>query len=158
MPLVLTAQPFYRPPTDELRYLPEGPIQLRGTNRLGWVAIQHGSDVQHGSLNVLDLITLENQSYPLPGRPGFFVETADAGVLLIGLERRLVLFDLASGEVTKTLAELPDDPRVIINDGTAVPDGVIFGTKHLGFKEPIAAIYHYGTTLREIRGGQVCSN
>jgi sugar lactone lactonase YvrE len=152
------AQPFYRPPTDELRYLPECPTQLRRTNLLGWVAIQHGPDVEHGSFNVLDLVTLENRNYPLPGRPGFFVETANAGVLLIGLERRLVLFDLATGEVTKTLAELPDDPRVIINDGTAVPDGVIFGTKHLEFKLPIAAIYHYGTTLREIQGGQTCSN
>src|SRR4051794_22573469 len=139
MPPRLVAQPFYRPPSDELRYLPECPTQLRGTNRLGWVAIQHGPDVRHGSFNVLDLITLENRSYPLPGRPGFFVETVDAGVLLIGLERRLVLFDLASGVVTKTLAELPDDPRVIINDGIAVPGGVIFGAKHLEFNQPVAA-------------------
>ena len=47
---------------------------------------------------------------------------------------------------------------MIINDGIAVPDGVIFGTKHSEFNQPIAALYHYGTTLREIRGGQTCSN
>src|SRR6266852_3752240 len=154
----LTAQPFFRPPTEELRYLPECPTQLRGTNRLAWVAIQHGADAREGSLNVLDLVTLENRNYPLPGRPGFFVETAEAGVLLIGIERRLVLFDLASASIIATLAELPDDPRVIINDGIAVPDGVIFGTKHLEFSQPVAALYHYGTELRAIRGGQTCSN
>jgi sugar lactone lactonase YvrE len=107
---------------------------------------------------VLDLVTLENRNYPLPGRPGFFVETVQPGVLLIGIERRLVLFDLASGKVTETLVHLPEDPRVIINDGIAVPDGVIFGTKHLEFNQPIAALYHYGTALRELRGGQICSN
>ena len=62
----------------------------------------------------------------------------------------------------KTLVDLPDDPRVIINDGIAVSDGVIFGTKDLAFKQPIAALYHYATSqqvmLREICGGQTCSN
>src|SRR5690242_16848952 len=113
MPQRITARPFFRPPTDELRYLPECPRQLRGTSRLGWVAIQHGKDWKEGSFNVLDLETRENRSYPLPGRPGFFVETEREGVLLIGLERRLVLFDLASEKITQMLAELPDDPRVI---------------------------------------------
>jgi sugar lactone lactonase YvrE len=158
MPLRIEARPFYRPPTDELRYLPECPLQLRGTNRLGWVTIQHGPGADHGSLNVLDLATLENRAYPMPGRPGFFAETAEPGILIVGLERRLVHFDLVTGTVLETLAELPEDPRVIINDGIAVPDGVIFGTKHLEFKLPIAALYHYGGTLRELRGGQICSN
>jgi sugar lactone lactonase YvrE len=157
MPERLTARPFFRPPTAELRHLPECPRQLRdGT--LGWIAIQHGPDAREGSFNVLDLATLENRTYPLPGRPGFFVETAEPDVLLIGLERRLVLFDRRSASVTRTLAELPEDPRVIINDGIAVPDGVIFGTKHLLFNRPIAALYHYGSELRELIGGQTCSN
>src|SRR5204862_2432660 len=68
------------------------------------------------------------------------------------------LYDLASAQITGTLANLPDDPRVIINDGIAVPDGVIFGTKHLEFNQPVAALYHYGRKLREIQGGQICSN
>ena len=33
------------------------------------VAIQHGSEAREGSLNVLGLRTLENRTYPLPGRP-----------------------------------------------------------------------------------------
>jgi sugar lactone lactonase YvrE len=158
MPPRIVARPFYHPSTEELRYLPECPLQLRGTNRLAWVSIQHGPGADHGSLNVLDLDTLQDRSYTLPGRPGFFAETAEPGILIVGLERRLVRFDLVTGTVLETLAELPDDPRVIINDGIAVPDGVIFGTKHLEFKEPIAALYHYGSTLRELRGQQICSN
>jgi sugar lactone lactonase YvrE len=159
MPLRTVARPFFRPSTPELRYLPECPRQLSGRNVLAWVAIQHGSATLSGSLNLLDLDTLQNRTLPLPGRPGFFAETSDPDILIVGLERRLVHFDLASGHVTTTLAELPDDPRIIINDGIAVPDGVVFGTKHLGFNLPIAAIYHYdGAVLREIQGGQTCSN
>jgi len=66
------AHPFFRPSSAELRYLPECPLHLRGSNLLAWVAIQHGADTLSGSLNVLDLASLQNQSYPLPGRPGFF--------------------------------------------------------------------------------------
>jgi len=36
---------------------------------------------------------------------------------------------------------------VIINDGIAVPDGVIFGTKASGVNRPIAGLYHFGTEL-----------
>ena len=68
------ARPFFRPPTEELRHLPECPTALRTGGRLGWVAIQHGSESREGSLNVLGLRTLENRTYPLPGRPGFFVQ------------------------------------------------------------------------------------
>lgn len=157
MPSRIVARPFYRPPSEELRYLPECPRQLRG-GRLAWVAIQHGPNAATGSLNVLDLRTMQDRSYPLPGRPGFFAETPDPEILTVGVERSLVRFDLHHGEVVATLACLPDDHRVIINDGIGVPDGVIFGTKHLQFNQPIAALYHYGKVLRELRGGQICSN
>ena len=159
MPTRTVARPFFRPATDELRFLPECPRQLRGTNLLAWVAIQHGADAVNGSLNLLDLGTMQNRTHPLPGRPGFFVETSDPDVLIIGLERRLVRFSLAKSQVIETLTHLPEDPRVIINDGIAVPDGVIFGTKHLQGNLPIAALYHFGGgVLRELRGRQTCSN
>ena len=57
---------------------------------MGWVAIQHGANVFAGSLNILDLATGKNTSMPLPGRPGFFVETTDPGIVLVGIERRLI--------------------------------------------------------------------
>jgi sugar lactone lactonase YvrE len=123
-----------------------------------WVAIQHGKDAHFGSLNVLDLVTMENHSCTLRGRPGFFAKTEDPRFLIIGLERRLVRFDLERGEAVETLAKLPEDPRVIINDGIAIPGGVIFGTKHLEFNQPIAALYQWDGKLRELRGGQTCSN
>src|SRR5690349_17667729 len=112
MPSRIVARPFFRPGSPELRYLPECPRQLAGSDVLAWVAIQHGADKASGSLNLLDLKTLENRSYALDGRPGFFAETADRNILIVGLERRLVRFDISAGEVVATLAHLPEDPRV----------------------------------------------
>src|SRR4051794_24022058 len=148
------ARPFYRPESEELRFLPECPRVIGG--KLFWISIQYAADRPTGGLNVLDPGTLENVHHPLPGRPGFFVETADPGVLMIGLERRLVLYNLERRAVVETLGRVPEDPRVIINDGIAIPGGAIFGTKNLAFDAPIAALYHYEEatrTVRELRGG-----
>ena len=126
-----------------------------------WISIQYAADRPQGGINVLDLASLENVHHALPGRPGFFAETGETGILLVGLERRLVLYDLNRGAVTETLAHIPEDPRVIINDGIAIPGGAIFGTKDLTFSEPIAALYHYDQATRQVRellGGQTCSN
>lgn len=110
---------------------------------------------------MLDLATGANTSHTLPGRPGFFAETTEPGVLLVGLERRLVYFDLLRGALRETGIEVTGDERVIINDGVAVEGGVLFGTKHLSFSQPVAALYYYDFSsrrLRTIAGGQVCSN
>ncbi len=159
MPRRLEARLFFRPDREELRFLPECPRRIG--NALYWVSIQYAADQPRGGLNRLDLATHENRHYPLPARPGFFDTTDDPGVIVIGLERRLVHFDLARGEITETVAAIPDDERVIINEGTAIPGGLIFGTKHLHFSLPIGALYHYDNAtraVRELRGGQVCSN
>jgi sugar lactone lactonase YvrE len=159
------ARPWYRPPTDELRYLPECPRMLRnfpGTEKiLGWVAIQHGAGRRDGSLNLLNLTTGEITTYPLQGRPGFFVETTKPGVLLAGVEREFMLVNGLTGEITRTEMQAPCDERVIINDGISIPNGLIFGTKDLALRDPIAALYHYDCAsrqFREIQGGQSCSN
>ncbi len=159
MPKRVEAVPFFRPALEEQRYLPECPLVI-GESLL-WVSIQYAKDRPQGGINVLDLATRENVHHPLPGRPGFFAETAVPGVLLVGLDRRLVLYDLDRRAITETLAHLPEDPRVIINDGIAIPGGAIFGTKHLEFSEPVAALYHYDHATRRVRellGGQTCSN
>ena len=159
MPNRVQAQPFFRPALEEQRYLPECPLVIGGS--LVWISIQYAADRPQGGINILDLASRENVHHPLPGRPGFFAKTADPGVLLIGLERRLILYDLNAGAITETLAHIPEDPRVIINDGIAVPGGVIFGTKHLEFSQPVAALYHYDhatRSVRELLGGQTCSN
>jgi sugar lactone lactonase YvrE len=159
MPRRVEARPFFRPALEEQRYLPECPRVMGGS--LVWICIQYAADRPRGGINVLDLASRENVHHPLPGRPGFFAETGEPGVLLVGLERRLVLYDLNRRAVTETLAHLPDDQRVIINDGIAIPGGAIFGTKHLAFSEPVAALYHYDHATRQVRellGGQTCSN
>lgn len=148
-----TAKPFFDPGSEELRFLPEGPRVLCNGN-LGWVNIG-------GSINLLDLATRQNRSYSLPGRPGFFAETTRPGVVLIGLERRLVYFDLETGDLAETGILVTDDERVIINDGLAVEGGVLFGTKHLEFNQPVAALYFFDSATRSVRtllGGQYCSN
>src|SRR5580692_12547969 len=67
-PLRIVAQPFFEPTREELRFLPEGPRVLRnhpgGGALLGWVAIQHSADIHEGSINVLDLVSGRNRSFP----------------------------------------------------------------------------------------------
>ena len=165
-PQTFTARPLFQSPDEQLRYLPEGPRVLqnlhdRPGNFLGWVAIQHGADVANGSINILNLDTGENFTHSLPGRPGFFAETTTPGLVLIGLERRLVVYDLLTHTLHSTGFAVPEDERVIINDGLAIEGGVLFGTKHLDFNQPVAALYHYdirSATLTELIPGQTCSN
>jgi sugar lactone lactonase YvrE len=159
------ARPIYRPESEELRFLPECPRMLRnlpgGAPLLGWVGIEHGVGWRTGSINLLNLATGQNTSFPLPGRPGFFVETEQPGVLLIGLERRLVLFDLLVARLIETGVGLPEDERVIINDGIAIAGGLLFGTKHLQFQERIAGLYHLDAESKELTllvAGEICSN
>ncbi len=159
------ASPFFEPADESLRFLPEGPRLLQNHPadgvRLGWVAIQHAADVEQGSINVLDLVSGENKNFPLPGRPGFFSETTRPGMVLIGLERRLVYFDLLTGTLRETGVEATGDERVIINDGLAIDEGVLFGTKHLAFNQPVAALYFFDFATRGIRtvvDKQICSN
>lgn len=161
----IVARPFYHPPTEPLRYLPESPRVLRnhpdGSGLVGWVAIQHGADSTEGSLNVLRPATGENRSFPLKGRPGFFAETIEPGVLIVGLERRLAWCDLANGGFEKRSIAVTADERVILNDGLAVEGGMIFGTKDLKFHDPIAALYFFHAATGEVhtlREGQTCSN
>ena len=157
------AQPFFAPDSEDLRFLPEGPrvLQNPSTGKLGWVAIQHSISSHEGSFNVLDLHSGENEQHTLSGRPGFFAETTVPGVIVIGMERRLVLFNYLTGREGDTIAELscPDD--VIINDGLAVEGGVLFGTKHLKFNEPVAALYFFNSSTRRVHtvvDRQICSN
>jgi sugar lactone lactonase YvrE len=159
------ARPWYRPPTEDLRYLPECPRLLRNfpstEATLGWVAIQHGPGRLDGSFNLLNLTSRVNTTFPLNGRPGFFVETTSPGVVLIGMDRQFILMDTRTGETTKTEMTATWDKRVIINDGISIPNGLIFGTKDLALRDPIAALYHYDCMtqqFREIQGNQYCSN
>jgi sugar lactone lactonase YvrE len=161
-----TARPFFEPADEQLRYLPEGPRVLQNFPGsqfafLGWVAIQGAADATSGSINLLNLETGQNFTHPLPGRPGFFAETTTPGVVLIGLERRLVLYDLTTRSLYGTGIAIPDNDRVIINDGLPIDGGVLFGAKHLDFNKPLAALYYYdirNAALTELVPEQFCSN
>jgi sugar lactone lactonase YvrE len=156
---------FFRPAVEELRYLPEGPRVLQNYPepgaKLGWVAIQHASGALEGSFNVLDLESRANANFPLWGRPGFFAETTEPGVVLVGLERELALLDVRTGRLSEAVAQIDAHPGTIINDGLAVDRGVLFGTKDLEFKRPIAALYFFDSMTRKVHtvlDGQTCSN
>ena len=158
------ARPFFSPEVP-LRYLPEGPRVLRhegdGSSYLGWVAIQHGPGETPGSVNVLRLPTAENDTHPLPGRPGFFAETDQPGLLVVGMERDLVLYDLRRRQLVSKPLRVTDDPRVIINEGLAIAGGLLFGTKHTGFSEPVASLYWFDAAagkLHTLDAAQVCAN
>ena len=159
------AKPFYAPPSEALRFLPEGPRLLQnhpdGKGLLGWVAIQHASDLLEGSINVLNLASLKNHSIPLPGRPGFFCETQRPGIVLVGMERTLIYCNLLTGAIEETGIIVTADERVIINDGLAVEGGLLFGTKHLEFNQAIAALHHFNSATGKVStvlDGQTCSN
>ena len=160
-----TCRPFYEPESEELKFLPEGPRVLQNFGDaeplLGWVAIQYGVDKLHGSFNLLNLETRANQTFELPGRPGFFAETSHSGMVVVGIERRFVLLNLETGRVEETGIDVTGDERVAINDGIPIPGGLLFGTKHLEFTQEIAALYRYDCESRRITqlvGKQICSN
>ena len=158
---VIETKVLYLPDDPALRYLPEGPIQL-SEKRFSWVAIQHGADATQGSLNMFDMASGENRNWPLPGRPGFAFPTQDSDVMVVGVERKLQLFNLATGDTEDLCAEIDADVSgTIINDGLAFPGGIILGTKDLKFEEQKAGLYYWRLRDRQLirlRDDQVCSN
>ena len=97
----------------------------------------------------------------MPGSPGFLAETTREGVVVVGIDRRLVLLDLTTGEVSETAITATNDERVLINDGIPIPGGLLFGTKHVEFNQTIAALYRYDCETRqviELVDKQICSN
>lgn len=155
-----TCDVLFRPDTDALRFLPEGPYQI-DADRFSWVGIQHGADSTVGSVNVYDMKTNSNRSFDLPGRPGFAFPTNHDGVYVCGVERSVGLFDTSSGEFT-VLADNVDAnvDNTIINDGLVFANGLIFGCKELEFKTKKAGLYWMdsGLTLSQLRSDQICSN
>ena len=101
---------------------------------VSWVGIQHGSESTVGSLNLLDLKTNANQSFELPGRPGFAFPTSKENLFVVGCERSLGLFDLNDGSWNVLIDGVDAGvDNTIINDGWAIGSQLIFGTKDLEF-------------------------
>ena len=159
--VTVPAEILLRLDPHELGFLPEGPTRWE-TNQFLWVGIQHGAQAKHGSLNFFDLRTNENRSITLSGRPGFVGLTNRPNTVVIGLERRLVLFDLETQSETLIVDDIDADvENTIINDGQCGPQGLTFGTKELSFSKPHAGLYWWPFPkgpLHRVRGDQTCSN
>lgn len=155
------AKVLFRPNAEELRFLPEGPYSC-GDGRFSWVAIQHGADSTVGSLNIYDFASGENASHRLSGRPGFAFPTSRPNEFVVGMERKVVLIDLETGESTVVCDGIDTDvENTIINDGVTFQQGLVFGAKHLDFSDKRAGLYFWRTRDRELirlRNDQICSN
>lgn len=166
MPDIRTAELLFRPQSDALRFLPEGPYPTQRSGELSWVAIQHGAEATTGSLNLLTLggpdRGVKNQSFDLPGRPGFAFPCDDGLTFVVGLDRALGRFTPQTGawEVFCEGIDAGVD-NTIVNDGMIWEDNLIFGTKELEFKTPKAGLYLYrgnDKRLIQLRSDQICSN
>ncbi len=151
---------LFRPASDALQFLPEGPYQI-DESRFSWVGIQHGADSVVGSLNIFDLNAGTNQSFDLPGRPGFAFPTNQEGIFVTGIERSVGLFDTQTGTFTALATDIDHQvENTIINDGMVFGDGLIFGCKELEFKTKKAGLYWMAAdgTTKQLRNDQICSN
>jgi sugar lactone lactonase YvrE len=159
------ARLLFEPPDRDQRFLPEGPTLL-GEGRFSWVGIQHGADARFGSLNIFESIFNadggKNQTYRLPGRPGFAKPTDNPRRFVVGAERELGIFDIDSGAWAPFCTGIDADvENTIVNDGTVWRDNLIFGTKDLEFKTKKAGLYLYrgrDRKLIRLRSDQICSN
>jgi sugar lactone lactonase YvrE len=160
-PQVFETELLFRPPTPELRFLPEGPRAV-SAGQLSWVAIQHGADATTGSLNLLDYGTGTNTTFPLRGRPGFAVPTSSNSIFLVGMERELVLYDISDDSYHQLDGDLERGVEgTIINDGELFAEGLVFGAKDLKFTDKKAGLYLLRQRDRQLftlRQDQICSN
>lgn len=158
---IIETEILFRPDSAALRFLPEGPYSLQG-GKVSWVGIQHGADSTSGSINLLDVNQLANESFPLSGRPGFAFPTDRDGVFVTGVERSVGLFDLSNGQWTPFVENVESGvSNTIINDAVVFEGNLIFGCKELEFKTKKAGLYLWrrrdGKTIR-LRDDQICSN
>ena len=152
---------LFRPDLPALRFLPEGPYSLHD-GRLSWVGIQHGAESVTGSINVLDLQRGTNESFLLPGRPGFAFPTDQPGVFVAGVERTVGVFDTRSGTWNPFIDGVdPNVENTIINDAVVFEGNLIFGLKELEFQTKKAGLYLWrrrDQRLIQLRNDQICSN
>jgi sugar lactone lactonase YvrE len=140
-------------------------MRVGGKAVLVWVNIQRAVDSRIGDLHAhYTEEPLDDFSIPCPARPGFVLPCAGGDRVLVGAGKTILRCDLLEAEWSNPLATIPDEnPRTIINDGEIVPGGmaIVFGTKDVQFKEPIANLYLYtvdDNRVSLLADGQTCSN
>ena len=158
---IIKTDVLFRPPSAELRFLPEGPYAA-DAGQVSWVGIQHGADSTVGSINILNPDTRTSESFELPGRPGFAFPTDRPGVFVAGVERQVGLFDIHSRQWMPFVSQVDEDvSNTIINDGVVFEDHLIFGCKELEFRTKKAGLYLWRRSdqqLIRLRNDQICSN
>ena len=163
--MATTARILVSPAEESHGWLPEGPrsFVFKGCDSLVWVNIQHNATAKKGSIFVRDWETGEISIHEQPARPGFVLPTDQPDCLFVGREKELGILNVANGK-WESLALIPDgQEHTIINDGEVEPGGhaVVFGTKDVRFKEPIAHLYRYSMIDHRITflaDQQLCSN
>ena len=102
-PMSAVARVLFAPPTEEDRFLPEGPtsVTVAGRPALAWVNIQTGVDATRGAIHLRFWDTGEHRVLPQPARPGFLAPTDRPGVVLVGREKELGTLDLHTGSWTR---------------------------------------------------------
>jgi sugar lactone lactonase YvrE len=146
------------------RFLPEGPRAVIVEERpaLAWVNIQTAADATAGDLHVRFWdggFRVDAQSK----RPGFLIPTDRSDTLFVGRDKEVGLLRLANNTFHPLAAIDDSSPRTIINDGEVVPGGraVVFGTKDIQFKEPLANLYLFtldDNKVSVLADKQTCSN
>jgi sugar lactone lactonase YvrE len=162
MPTVATVLYAQRNETD--RFLPEGPqaVVVEGRPALAWVNIQTAADAKCGEVHVR-FWDGELRVYAQPKRPGFLFPTDRPDTLFVGREKEVGLLRLANNTFHPLAAIDDPSPRTIINDGRVASGGraVVFGTKDIQFKDPIANLYLFtldDNKITVLADGQTCSN
>ncbi len=169
VPVCYEARLWWRPPDPTAGYLPEGPRWFRWRQQewLAWVNIQTGPEARRGQLYVSPC-EWDRSPQPLcidcPGRPGFVLPTSHDGLLCLGCDKGIYYYDLNGSRWSRPAATIPDtQPRTIINDAEATPDGaaIVFGTKDVAFREPLGHLYLFTPADGQISilaDRQTCSN
>jgi len=118
--------------------LGEGIVWDDQLNVLWWTDIQESLLWQHDPATGLE------RQWPLPQRVGSFVLTDAPGVLILGLAKKIVLFDTHTGTLQPLADVEPDNPTTRVNDGRADRFGnYVFGTMHEGGPEPTGSFYRF---------------
>lgn len=158
---IIKTEILFRPDSSALRFLPEGPYALTDS-RMSWVGIQHGGDSTSGSINVFNLANGTNESFALPGRPGFAFPTDQEGMFVTGFERSVGLFDTKTASWNPFVTGIETDvTNTIINDAVVFDGNLIFGCKELEFKTKKAGLYLWRRSdqaVIRLRSDQICSN
>jgi len=115
--------------------LAESPVWDKNRNTLYWV------DIHGNSVHALNVITHQEQSWPMPNKPGCIVLTQE-GQLIIGLYHNIMQLNPDSGELSLMQRCLDNNASIRFNDGKCDRIGRFWiGSSHIPETEPRGGLY-----------------